>query len=173
MAGLAYLFNQVFLSQVTEAITIFSSVMLCSPCSSWCYIDHWSTWTAGPPHPAPLALVFGTVAAPNQILMTSVFLAIFLVVFILIARGWSLLRRTYAAMVGLIGTGLVLLPTVLMKYLEGGTPVLSTYYPIEQARLYSSYTLYHSFVLASSENTFIHSSATVSGRSSATFGFWA
>lgn len=161
MAGLAYLFNQVFLSQVTEAHHYFLIGYALFPLlflvlyRSLVDLDRRSALTL-----PPLALVFGTVAAPNQILMTSVFLAIFLVVFILIARGWSLLRRTYAAMVGLIGTGLVLLPTVLMKYLEGGTPVLSTYYPIEQARLYSSYTLYHSFVLASSENTFIHSSAT-------------
>lgn len=159
MAGFAYLFNQVFLSQVTEAHHYFLIGYALFPLLFLALYKALDDLDQRSAVLLPvLALIFGTVAAPNLIMITSIFLAIFLTIFILTARRWTWARKTYSAMAGVITTGLVLLPTILMKYSAGGTPVLATYYPIEQARLYSSYTMYHSFVLASSENTFIYSS---------------
>jgi hypothetical protein len=159
LAGLAYLFNQVFLSQVTEAhhyfligCAIFPLLFLAIYLSIT-ELDR----RAGAVLPV-IAITFGTMAAPNLVMIAAIFIILFMSVFILMARGWSWIKRGYAAITGAICVALVLLPTILMKYSAGGTPVLATFYPIEEARLYSAYTFYHSFVLASSENTFVHSS---------------
>ena len=159
IAGLAYLFNQVFLSQVTEAHHYFLIGCAIFPLLFLVLYRAVNDLDRRSGVALPVvAYIFGTVAAPNLVMIASIFLILFFLTYILIARGWSWVRRGYSVMVAAVCLILVLLPTVLMKYLAGGTPVLATYYPIEQARLYSSYTIYHSFVLASSENTFIYSS---------------
>lgn len=159
IAGLAYLFNQVFLSQVTEAHHYFLIGCAIFPLLFLALYRAVNDLDRRSGIVLPVvAYIFGTVAAPNLVMIASIFLILFFLTYILIARGWSWVRRGYSVMVAAVCLILILLPTVLMKYSAGGTPVLATYYPIEQARLYSSYTIYHSFVLASSENTFIYSS---------------
>jgi hypothetical protein len=159
-AGFAYLFNQVFLSQVTEAhhyfligYALFPLLFLCI----YIAINDLKRWTAVA---IPiLGMLYGTMVAPNLILITVVFLILFFALYVPLSKNWSWSRRAYATLVGVTTVLLLLLPTILAKYLSGGTPVLGTSYPIEQAGYLSSYSLFHSFIMAASENSFIFGSS--------------
>jgi hypothetical protein len=156
-AGFTYQLNQVFLSQVTEGHHYFILGCAIFPILFLLIYRAIMDLDRRSAMAIPIvALLLGTVAAPNLVLILSVFISLFIISFALLAPRWHWIKRIYVLVVGGISVGLVVLPTVLMKYTAGGTPVLSTFYTVEQTQLYSSLTPYNSLVMSSTENTFIY-----------------
>ena len=156
VAGVVYSLNQVFLSQVTEVHHYFILGYALFPLLFLLFyraVDGTGRYSI---LTVPIvALIFGTTAAPNTVLITGVFLLIFTFVFAWLSRSAGKRKVIDRLGLGVVCVLLVVLPMVLMKFSGGGTPSLDIHYSIEDAKSYSSYSIYHSLILASSENTFI------------------
>ncbi len=160
LAALVYAFNQMFLAQVTEVHYQFLLGYALFPLLF--IVFYYALAYRGPRALALLplmAVLFGSVAAPNLVEIAAVFLMLFGLIYV--AKAVLASRTTWKSEMLLgppilaIGLALMVLPLALMKFSAGGTAFLSTSYSLEEAGLYSSYSLFHAFVLASSENTFI------------------
>jgi hypothetical protein len=160
VAGFVYVLNQVFLSQVTEVHHYFILGYALFPLLFLAFyraVDgsgRYSLLTL----PA-IALIYGTISAPHTVLITGVFILLFTLAYLWFSRSESKEGRWDRLGLGVVCVLLVVLPMVLMNFSGGGTQTLDVHYSIEEAKSYSSYSLYHSLVLAASENTFIKGTA--------------
>lgn len=164
LAALVYAFNQMFLAQVTEVHYQFLLGYAFFPLLF--IVFYYALAYRGPRALALLpltAVLFGCVAAPNLVEIAAVFLLLFGLIYVARAVLAARARWKSEMLLGLpilaIGLALMVLPLALMKLSAGGTAFLSTSYSLEDAAPYSSYSIYHAFVLASSENTFIWGTA--------------
>ncbi len=156
LAGLVYSLNQVFLSQITEVHHFFILGYALFPLLFlllYRTMDGTGKWSVVA-LPA-VALAYGTIGAPHTILITGVFLVLFALFYAYFHRPRNLRGRLQILGAGVICTLLVVLPLVLIKFGGVGGSTLDVHYVIQEAEKASSYSLYHSLVLASSENTYI------------------
>jgi hypothetical protein len=160
VGGLVYVLNQVFLSQVTEVHHYFILGYALFPLL---FLTFYRTVDGSGRYSLlalpTVSLIYGTISAPHTVLITGVFLSLFTILFSLFSRSAGKEGRWDKLGLGAVCVLLVVLPMVLMKFSGGGTSSLDVHYSIEEAKSYSSYSLYHSIILASSENTFIQGTA--------------
>ncbi len=156
MAGLVYALNQVFLSQVTEVHHYFILGYALFPLL---FLMIYRTME-GQIHRGLillplLAITYGTISSPHTVLITGIFLLLFILTYAIFLGRSSRRDHRYGLLLGAVCVLIMVLPMVLMKYSGGGSSTLDIHYSIEEAGAYSSYSIYHSLILASTENTFI------------------
>lgn len=160
-AGIIYIFSQVYVSQITELHHLFIAGHAVFP---FLFLALYVTITERKTIYAVLipvfAFILGTAGAPHTILISAVFLLLFILVYALQTAFKKHYQESLCIFsIGLVAVIILVLPTVLSKFVDGGMYTLSTVYPIEEAQAYSSYSLLHSFLLFSTENKFIDSTA--------------
>ncbi len=158
-AGIVYLFSQVYLSQVTENHHLFISGYAIFPILFFVLYkslkDKKMIYAALVPI---VAFILGTVGAPHTILISAIFLILFILVYALlplIKSRKELMNSLITVFIGIITVAILVLPMAFSKFADGGMYTLGTAYAIQDAQIFSSYSLLHSFILFSSENTFI------------------
>jgi hypothetical protein len=156
IAGLVYALNQVFLSQVTEVHHYFILGYAMFPMLFLLIFRTIEGDLKKSLLVLPfLAIVYGTISSPHTVLITGVFLLLFIGAYTTFIGRRARKERRYLLVLGAVVVLIVVLPMAIMKYSGGGNSTLDTHYSIEEAGAYSSYSIFHSLILASSENTFI------------------
>lgn len=158
-AGIVYLFSQVYLSQITENHHLFVAGYAIFPILFFVLYkainDKKMLYAALVPI---VAFILGTVGAPHTILISAIFLLLFIFIYAilpLIKNKKEYPQALTTIFMGLITVAVLVLPMAFSKFADGGIHTLATVYAIQDAQVFSSYSLLHSFILFSSENTFI------------------
>ena len=160
-AGIIYIFSQIYLSQITENHHLFISGYAVLPLLFLCF---YKVITEHQPRYAVLlpisAFILGSIGSPHIVLITAIFLILFILVYALLPlyrQHQEFKNSCYLLLTGLLTVAVLVMPMALSKFADGGMSTLSTVYTIEAAHQYSSYSLIYSFLLQSTENTFIYS----------------
>lgn len=161
VAGIVYIFSQIYMSQITENHHLFIAGYAFLP---FVFLCLYKTLTEHKPVYAMLlpvfAFIMGSVGSPHIILITAVFLILFILVYTLVPlfrKRIDFKSSGFTLITGILAVGVLVLPMALSKFADGGMSTLSTVYTIEAAQQYSSYSLIYSFLMQSTENTFINS----------------
>ncbi len=158
-AGVVYLFSQVYLSQITENHNLFILGYALFPILFYffykSFTDKKVLYAAFVPI---LAFLMGTIGAPHTILITAIFLLLFTFIYSLLPALKN--KKEFPAalttiFIGIITVAVLVLPMAFSKFADGGMYSLSTVWAIQDAQSFSSYSLLHSFLMFSTENTFI------------------
>ena len=160
-AGIVYIFSQIYLSQITENHHLFIAGYAVLPFLFLCFYktitEHKSLYAALLP---VFAFILGSIGSPHIVLITAVFLILFILVYTLLPlcrKHIELKNSAFLLFTGILAVAVLVMPMALSKFADGGMSTLSTVYTIEAAQQYSSYSLLYSFLLQSTENSFIHS----------------